>query len=144
MLFPALVLSLAAAIAQNSGAPPQSPQNPPAPATQTPSTAAPSASPELPVLNARLGACAADFLVKDADGKPVYLALIHVNVRYGTMNLKRMDLEVGTNSEGKAKISGLPDKAKPMTYDITKEDKKTVVDQDVAKSCQAKLEVTLK
>jgi hypothetical protein len=83
-------------------------------------------------------------VIKDAAGAPVYLALVHVNVRYGPMNLKRMDLEVGTNSEGKAQIKGLPDKAKAMTYDIKKDDKKTTVDQDVAKMCDGKFEVTLK
>jgi hypothetical protein len=55
-----------------------------------------------------------------------------------------MDLEVGTNSDGKARIKGLPDKAKPMTYDVEKDDKKTTVDQDVAKACEGKFEVTLK
>jgi hypothetical protein len=40
-----------------------------------------------------------------------------VRVRYGAMGIKRMDLEVGTNSEGKAVIKELPDKARPMTYD---------------------------
>src|SRR5262245_35232793 len=82
--------------------------------------APPSTPPELPVLNARLGGCTAEFVVKNAEGAPVYLAIVHVNVRYGPMNLKRMDLEVGTNSEGKARIKGLPDKAKAMTYDIQK------------------------
>jgi hypothetical protein len=110
---------------------------------QTP-TSPSSAPPDVPVLNARLGGCAAEFTVKNAEGMPVYLALIHVNVRYGTMNLKRMDLEVGTNSEGKARIKGLPDKAKLMTYDIQKDDKKTTVDQDVAKACEGKFEVTIK
>jgi len=74
---------------------------------------APGAPPEIPVLNARLGGCSAEFLVKDAVGLPVYLALVHVNVRYGPLNVKRMDIEVGTNSDGKAQIKGLPDKAKP-------------------------------
>jgi len=105
---------------------------------------APPAPPELPVLKARLGDCSADFVVKSADGAPVYLALIHVRVRYGAMGIKRMDLEVGTNSEGKARIEGLPDKARPMTYDVQKDEKKAVVDQDVAKTCQAKFDVTLK
>lgn len=100
--------------------------------------------PEVPVLNARLGSCSADFTVTDAEGAPVYLALIHVRVRYGTMGIKRMDLEVGTNSEGRAKITGLPDKARPMTYDVTKDDRKTTVDQDVAKTCEATLEVVIK
>ena len=102
------------------------------------------APPELPVLKARLGNCSADFIVKSADGAPVYLALVHVRVRYGAMGIKRMDLEVGTNSEGKARIEGLPDKARPMTYDVQKDDAKAVVDQDVAKTCQGKFDVTLK
>ena len=89
-------------------------------------------APELPTLDARLGGCSADFVVKDASGAPVYLALVHVQVRYGVMSVKRMDLEVSTNSEGKARIKGLPDKAKPMTYDVQKDDRKAVVDQDEA------------
>jgi hypothetical protein len=122
-MFMALVLAFAAALAQAPGA---------------------GSPPEVPVLNARLGGCSAEFTVKNADGAPVYLALIHVNVRYGPLNVKRMDIEVGTNSDGKARIKGLPDKAKPMTYDVQKDDKKTTVDQDVAKSCDGKFEVTLK
>jgi hypothetical protein len=131
-MFMALVLAFAAALAQAPAA--GSPQTPPPPGTP----------PEVPVLNARLGGCSAEFTVKNADGAPVYLALIHVNVRYGPLNVKRMDIEVGTNSDGKARIKGLPDKAKPMTYDVQKDDKKTTVDQDVAKSCDGKFEVTLK
>jgi hypothetical protein len=136
----ALVVAISAALAQTP--PPQPPSaSPPAPQAATPQPGTP---PEIPALDAHLGACSADFTIKDAEGKPLYLALVHVKVRYGTLNLKRMDLEVGTNSEGKARIKGLPDKAKPMTYDITKDDKKTTVDQDVGKTCNAKLEATLK
>lgn len=90
------------------------------------------------------GSCSADFTVKTADGKPVYAAMVHVRVRYGFAGVKRADLEVGTSSEGKARIEGLPDKAKPMTYDITKDDKKTEVAQDVSDMCHATFEVTLK
>jgi hypothetical protein len=99
--------------------------------------------PEIPVLNARIGTCSADFTVKDASGAPIYLALVHVRVRYGAMGIKRMDLEVGTNSDGRARITGLPNKAKPLTYDVTKGDMKTTVDQDVAKTCDAMLQVVL-
>jgi hypothetical protein len=99
--------------------------------------------PEVPVLNAKIGTCSADFTVKDASGAPIYLALVNVRVRYGAMNIKRMDLEVGTNSDGLARITGLPSKAKPLTYEVTKGDKKATVEQDVAKTCEAKLQVTL-
>ena len=48
-------------------------------------------------------------------------ATVHVRIRYGFMSLKRMDLEVGTNSDGKARVEGLPEKARPLVYDITKD-----------------------
>ena len=100
--------------------------------------------PEIAVLKAGLGACSADFTVKDADGKPVYAAMIHVRVRYGMLGIKRADLEVGTNSEGKARIEGLPGKAKPLAYDIQKTPAKAAVEQNVSDNCNAKYEVTLK
>ena len=158
MLIAALTFVTALAAAQ--AAAPQQPAAPAPTASQaqapqgpSPQTAAPQgtppqgalpATPELPVLDARLGACTADFTVKGPDGTPVYLALVHVRVRYGALGVKRMDLEVGTNSEGKARVKGLPDEARLMTWDITKDDKKTVVDQDVKKTCQGKFDVTLK
>src|SRR5512139_1702106 len=99
--------------------------------------------PELPVLKAGLGPCAADFTVKDTSGAPVYLALIRTRVRYGFMSVKRMDVEVGTNSEGKARIEGLPDKAKPVAYEIEKDMKKGTAEQDVAARCQATFDIVL-
>ena len=90
------------------------------------------------------GSCSAEFTVKDADGKPIYGASVHVRVRYGFAGVKRADLEVGTSSRGKARIEGLPDKARPMTYEITKDDKKTEVAQDVSDTCHATFDVSLK
>ena len=90
------------------------------------------------------GSCSADFPVKDADGKPVYGALVHVLIRYGFAGVKHADLEVGTSSQGKARIEGMPNKARPMTYDIKKDDKKAEVMQDVADMCHATFEVALK
>jgi len=40
------------------------------------------------------------------------------------VGVKRADLEIGTNSEGKARVEGLPRKARPLTYDIEKDGKK--------------------
>lgn len=100
--------------------------------------------PEVAVLKAGLGPCAADFTVKDADGSSVYGAIIHVRVRYGFMSLKRADLEVGTNSEGRARIEGLPDKAKPLAYEVAKDTRRITVEQNVASTCQGTFDVTLK
>ena len=102
------------------------------------------ADPQLAVISARLGDCSADFTVKDPDGKPVYAAVIHVRIRYGFMSLKRMDLEVGTNSAGQARVEGLPAKGKPLTYDISQAARKATVEQDLATTCRAKHEVSLK
>ena len=109
---------------------------------QQPATEAP--KPELAIISARLGTCAADFTVKDADGKPVYAAIIDVRVRYGFLSLKRMDLEIGTNSDGKARVEGLPAKAKPLAYDVSKADKKAGVEQDLSTTCSATYDVSLK
>jgi len=109
---------------------------------QQPAAEAP--KPELAVISARQGACSADFTVKDSDGKPIYAALIHVRIRYGFMSLKRMDLEVGTNSDGRARVEGLPSRAKPLTYEIWKADKKTSVEQDFSRNCDATYDVSLK
>jgi hypothetical protein len=99
---------------------------------------------EIPVLKAGLGSCSADFTVKDASGKAAYSATIRVRIRYGMMGVKRMDLEVSTNSDGKARIEGLPSKARPLTYDIEKSGETATVEQDLATSCQMSTEVSLK
>jgi hypothetical protein len=105
----------------------------------------PAKAPDVTLMKAALGgSCSADFTVKDAGGKPVYAAMVHVKVRYGFAGVKRADLEVGTSSEGKARIEGLPDKARPMTYDVKKDEKKTEVTQDVADMCHATFDVTLR
>jgi hypothetical protein len=107
----------------------------------------PAATPELeiPVLDASLGGdCSADFTVKDAEGESIYAAAIHVRVRYGFLGIKRADLEVGTNSDGKARIEGLSTKSKPMVYRIEKAERETTEEQDVKQTCNATFEVTLK
>lgn len=102
-------------------------------------------APEVPVLDAKLGGrCAADFLVTDAAGAPVYNAIIHVRVRYGAFGVKRADLEMGTDVTGRARIEGLPNKARPLSYDIRKDDRTAAAQQNVADMCEAKLTVALK
>jgi len=101
-------------------------------------------APDMAVLEAGLGDCSADFTVKDAGGAPVYGASISVSVRYGFMNLRRADLEVGTNAAGRARIEGLPAKAKPLTYTIRKDPKGAIVQQDVNTLCRGVYDVSLK
>ena len=99
--------------------------------------------PQITVLRAGIGPCSADFTVDDSSGAPIYAATIHVKVRYGFWNIKRADLEVGTNSDGKARIEGLPDKARILHYDIQKAGRKLTVAQDVSASCDADYVISL-
>ncbi|OFW01454.1 MAG: hypothetical protein A3I61_14940 [Acidobacteria bacterium RIFCSPLOWO2_02_FULL_68_18] len=101
------------------------------------------AKPDLATISARLGVCTADFTVRDAAGVPAYAATVHVRIRYGFMGLKRMDLEVGTNSEGKARVEGLPLGGRRLTYDITKDKLKTTVEQNLTSDCHATYTVSL-
>jgi hypothetical protein len=109
--------------------------------TQQP--AAEVSTPDLAVISARLGDCAADFVVKDSDGQPIYAALVHVRIRYGFLGIKRVDLEVGTDSSGRARVEGLPDKIKPLSFDVQKADTKALVEQTHLSHCQATYEVSL-
>ena len=67
-----------------------------------------------------------------------------VKLRYGFAGVKRADLEIESSPYGKVRIEGLPDKAKPMTYEIKKDELKAEVTQDVATTCHAMFDVTLK
>lgn len=109
--------------------------------TQQPIVATPTL--DLAVIDARLGECAADFVVTDADGQPVYAAIVHVRIRYGFLGIKRIDLEVGTDSAGLARVKGLPDKVKPLTFDVRKADATAIVEQTHLSTCQTTYEVSL-
>ncbi len=67
---------------------------------------------DVPSISAGMGPCTADFIVVDASNKPVFDAKVHVKVKYGFMSKRDTDLEIGTNSDGKAHIEGLPNKLK--------------------------------
>ena len=98
--------------------------------------------PEVPQVDAGAGACWVDFSVTKGQ-KPVYDAKIHAQVRYGMVH--KTDVEVGTNYEGKARISGLPEKVRkpPLTFDVRKGNAVTAVTHDPATNCHARYDVAL-
>jgi hypothetical protein len=99
---------------------------------------------EVPVVRADIGPCSADFTVTDSESKPLYDAKIHVQVRYGFLSKRKTDLEVGTNSDGKARFEGLPEKAKkPWVFHIRHEKLSKSVAQDPASECHASFTVAL-
>jgi len=103
------------------------------------------AAAEVPVVKGDLGPCSADFTVLDSSGKPVYDAKIHVTILYGFMNKRKSDLEIGTNSDGKARIEGLPERLKkpPLEFRIRGGDLTKSVTQDPATDCHASFNVPL-
>ena len=111
----------------------------------SPGYARSAAAVEVPVIKGDLGPCSADFTVLDSNGKPVYNAKIHVTILYGFMNKRKSDLEIGTNSDGKARIEGLPDRLKkpPLEFRIRGGDLTKSVTQDPATDCHASFNVPL-
>lgn len=99
---------------------------------------------EVPVVDGAAGPCKADFTVTDASGKAIYNAHVHVQVRYGFMSQRKTDLDVGTNSDGKARFTGLPSKVKkPLEYTVKYKDQSKSVMSDPAVDCNADLKVQL-
>lgn len=73
---------------------------------------------DVPSIDGGLGPCAIEFTAKDAANAPLYNAKIKVHIATGVLGIKKTDLEVGTNVDGKAKFTGLPDKTKfPLEFD---------------------------
>ncbi len=101
-------------------------------------------SPEIPVVDAGLGSCRADFTVKDGSDKPIYNAKISLTIRYGFLNKRKSEVEVGTNSDGKARVTGLPNLPKrPLDFLIKSGDLSTTVTDDPSTNCNAVFNVSL-
>lgn len=101
-------------------------------------------SQEVPVVDAGLGSCRADFIVKDASGKPIFDAKVSLTIKYGFMNKRKTQVEVGTNSDGKARVTGLPDlPKKPLEFFIRSGTVSTTVTDDPSTDCNAVFNVKL-
>ena len=102
-------------------------------------------SAQIPVVDGGLGSCRADFTVKDGSGKPIYNAKVHVLIKYGFFSKRKTDLEVGTNSDGKASVTGLPSSPKkPLEFSIKSGTVETTVTDDPSDKCTATFDVVLK
>ena len=100
---------------------------------------------EVPVVDGGLGSCRADFTVKDGSGKPVYNAKVHTLIKYGFWSKRKTDLEVGTNADGKASVTGLPNMPRrPIEFTIKSGTVETTVTDDPSNNCNATFGVTLK
>jgi len=101
-------------------------------------------SADVPVAKGDAGPCSADFVVSDPSGKGVYDAKIAIQIKYGFMGLHKLDLTVGTNFEGKARIEGLPEQIKGSSeFKISHGNQNKTVTYDPTDTCHPRHEVTL-
>jgi hypothetical protein len=99
---------------------------------------------EVPAVDGDLGGCSALFTVHDSSGGPVYDAKIDVTIRYGFMNKRQTELQVGTNSQGKARFTGLPNfPKKPLDFLITSGTASKNITYDPSTDCNATFDLTL-
>ena len=99
----------------------------------------------IPAVDAGIGQCTADFTITDTDNKPVYLAKIKVHIAYGFMSARKLDLEVSTNVDGKARFTGLPDRTKRgLFFDADEGERTGTAFDDPSKTCQAQFPITLR
>jgi hypothetical protein len=99
---------------------------------------------DVPKIDGGVGACRADFTVRDGEKKPIYNAQISVQLRYGFINMRKTDLQVGTNSDGKARFTGLPNfPKKPLAFHIKSGTVSKTVTDDPETNCNAVYDVVL-
>jgi hypothetical protein len=100
----------------------------------------------VPSIDAGIGSCTADFTVTDEAGKPVYAAKIKVHIAYGFGSFHKLDLEVITNIDGKARFTGLPTRLKKggLYFQASESDRTGEAFDDPSKTCQAQFPITLR
>lgn len=100
---------------------------------------------DVPRVSADAGTCRAAFTVRDGSNKPIYNAKIDVTVHYGFMNLRKTQLEIATNADGKALVDGLPNfPKKPLEFVVKSGTVSKVVTDDPSSTCLGHFDVTLK
>ena len=96
-------------------------------------------SEKVPEISGNLGDCSVEIRVIDSAGKPVYGAQVSVHIRYGFGGFHRLDLQIGTNSDGRARFVGLSDRARmPLSFYADYQRRETVVPVDLRQNCHQK------
>ncbi len=97
----------------------------------------------VPAVDGGIGPCSVGFTAKNEAGSPVYDAKIRVHINYGVFH--KLDLEVGTNTDGKARFTGLPNRVKqPLQFYGSKDDLEGSTTYDPAEGCRAERMIVLR
>ena len=117
----------------------------PLPAQQSSPSPTPTPAQETPTIDGNAGPCSVELTVTDGKGKGVYAATVKVHIAYGFAGVKKLDLEAGTNSDGKVRFKGLPAKVHnpPLEFHATKDDLTGFASLNPATECQAKHDIIL-
>jgi hypothetical protein len=99
----------------------------------------------IPVVDAGRGSCSADFRVTDSNQQLLFHATVYVKIKYGFLGLRRMELEVGTNADGRARVTGLSFRTRkePLSFRIWYHDAATTVLHYPAVDCNKHYDATL-
>jgi len=91
------------------------------------------------------GPCSLELTVNDADAKPAYAATINVHITYGFAGVRRLDLEAGTNSDGKVRFTGLPRRVHkpPLEFHASKDALQGMATFDPSSECESKRTISL-
>ena len=101
-------------------------------------------SEKVPEISGNLGGCSVEIHVIDSAGKPVYGAQVSVHIRYGFGGFHRLDLQIGTNSDGFARFVGLSERARmPLSFYADYHGRETVVPVDLRQNCHQKQDAAL-
>src|ERR1700680_4271890 len=101
---------------------------------------APAPNEKVPIIESGAGPCSLELAVRRADDKPVYAATVKVHIAYGFGGMRKLDLEAGTNSDGKVKFAGLPARVQrpPLEFHASKDEFEGVAAFDPSTECQGK------
>ena len=96
-------------------------------------------------VDAELGPCTADFTINDDSGKPIYAANIRVHIVYGFGGFHKFDLQVGTNADGQARFTGLPEHPKQgLFFHASEGDRQGEAFDNPANTCKAQFTIVLR
>jgi hypothetical protein len=106
---------------------------------------APAPNEKVPIIEGGAGPCSLELTIRGADGKPVYAATVKVHIAYGFGGMRKLDLEAGTNSDGKVEFAGLPARVQrpPLEFHASKDEFVGVASFDPSTECQGKHDITL-
>lgn len=100
---------------------------------------------KVPLIDGGAGPCSLEITVNGPDAKPVYAAKVKVHIAYGFGGFHKLDLEAGTNIDGKLKFTGLPDRVHrpPLEFDAAKNGMEGSATYDPESECHGRHDITL-